>query len=456
MSGLQRLWKTWLCCLVIGLPGCEQAEPPTPENPEDVKAFRWTQWDKSAAIADFGRRRRLGLNAAGNWRIARSRAADPHLTDEQQLQIRQLEALGYMTGSRPPVAEGISINEPDEAYPGLNLYTSGHAPEAILMDMDGNRLHSWRYEFRTAFPDYPADYPTLSGMEWFCWMHLFENGDILGIYSGVGLVKLNARSEILWAKPIRAHHDLAVDPDGDIWVLTREPHMIPRLNEEAPILEDFVTRMAPDGKIKKTFSLLAAFEGTEFEKSWRTARRAGDLLHTNALYVLDGRGAERLPALAKGNLLVSMPIPNLVVVVNPETEKVVWAGKGDFLRQHDAQILETGNLLLFDNVGLGKRSRALEIDPATMENVWEYRGDSDDPLYSEFIGAVQRLPNGNTLITESENGRVIEVTPDGKVVWQFHSPHRAGDDGEFVAALCRMRRLPLEAHSAWLRSVTPG
>jgi hypothetical protein len=33
-----------------------------------------------------------------------------------------------------------------------------------------------------------------------------------------------------------------------------------------------------------------------------------------------------------------------------------------------------------------------------------------------------RLPNGNTLVSDSTKHRVIEVTPDGEVVWEFYAP----------------------------------
>ena len=36
---------------------------------------------------------------------------------------------------------------------------------------------------------------------------------------------------------------------------------------------------------------------------------------------------------------------------------------------------------------------------------------------------MQRLANGNTLITESVNGRAFEVTADGRIVWEFLAPH---------------------------------
>jgi hypothetical protein len=63
-------------------------------------------------------------------------------------------------------------------------------------------------------------------------------------------------------------------------------------------------------------------------------------------------------------------------------------------------------------------------------------------LFSKTLGSVQRLPNGNTLISESENGRAVEVTREGRVVWEFCNPHRAGDHGELVAVLFEMIRLP--------------
>jgi hypothetical protein len=37
----------------------------------------------------------------------------------------------------------------------------------------------------------------------------------------------------------------------------------------------------------------------------------------------------------------------------------------------------------------------------------------------------ERLPNGNTLITEAAGGRLLEVTPDGRIVWEFINPVRA-------------------------------
>jgi outer membrane protein assembly factor BamB len=121
----------------------------------------------------------------------------------------------------------------------------------------------------------------------------------------------------------------------------------------------------------------------------------------------------------------------------------VWARTGIWRKQHQPTFLDDGRLLLFDNLGAGRdRSRVLELDPLTGETVWQFGGTRDADFFSKTLGSCQRLPNGNTLITESENGRALEVTPEGKVVWEFYNPHRAGDHRELVAVLFEMVRLP--------------
>ena len=100
---------------------------------------------------------------------------------------------------------------------------------------------------------------------------------------------------------------------------------------------------------------------------------------------------------------------------------------GPWRAQHDPRFLENGNMLLFDNrgnLGEGGRSRILEFDPQTAGIIWSYYGKPDDKFSSDARGMSQRLPNGNTLITESNPGRIFEVTPDGTTVWEFIVPVR--------------------------------
>lgn len=328
------------------------------------------------------------------------------------------------------------------SWDGLNLYTSGHRAEAVLTDMEGRVLHRWRYPLRRLWPDLAAD-PNAAKLEYFRRAHLFPNGDLLAVYEGQGLVKLDRGSRVLWAHRGGIHHDLAVTESGDIWALDREGKIIPRINPQAGVLEDMVTVLGPQGRVRRRFSLLAAFERSAYASLLRSMPTRGDIFHTNTLEVLDGSEAARLPAFRRGNLLISVREIDALAVVDPDREKVVWALAGPFRRQHQPTLLSGGRLLLFDNQGLGRdRSRVIELDARTGRVLWQYGGRPGQDLASRTLGSCQRLANGNTLITESENGRALEVTPTGRVVWELNNPHRAGRNGELVAVLFEITRLP--------------
>ena len=101
-----------------------------------------------------------------------------------------------------------------------------------------------------------------------------------------------------------------------------------------------------------------------------------------------------------------------------------------FGHQHDFQELKNGNFMLYANGdhtdvhGPWTGSAILEIDPATKETVWEYRGQPAHTFYSPHISGCQRLTTGNTLICEGIWGRAFEVTPEGEIVWEFINPQK--------------------------------
>ncbi len=390
----------------------------------------------------------------GRWRGYRTHAHDADLSAVQREQVERLEAIGYATGSSPPPERsGVTVHDRDRAHAGLQLLTSGHAQVAQLMDMDGRVLHEWSADFWSIWPDYPTSRSQPDTQYWRR-VHLFDNGDLLAIYEGLGIVKLDEDSRVLWAVPNRAHHDLQVLPDGTIAVLTREAHVLPRIHPERPVLEDFVTLLEPDGTERSRLSLLECFENSERHR--RVLAGLGDkedldLLHTNALRVLDGSAAGVRPVLAAGRYLICSYKLDRLAVIDPDAREVVWTLRRDWHRPHDPQLLPGGHLLIFDNRGRPGRSRVLEFDlRAPQDPVWHYEGTAERPFYSHTCGNAQRLPGGNTLIVESDNGRAFEVTPEGEIVWEFVNPHRAGEDGEFIASLMDLRRLPDDAPPAWL------
>jgi hypothetical protein len=56
---------------------------------------------------------------------------------------------------------------------------------------------------------------------------------------------------------------------------------------------------------------------------------------------------------------------------------------------------------------------------------WSYVANPPTSFYSPNVSGAQRQPNGNTLICEGQPGHFFEVTPSGKVVWDYVNPVRA-------------------------------
>lgn len=392
-----------------------------------------------------------GVSKPGRFKLAREperrAGASP---PEQEARLEELRAIGYVSGSAAPSGDtNVTLYDPAHAYDGLNLQTDGHRAQAQLLDMRGRELHSWQLPFEKAFPDsdLPPDAP---GTAFWRRVALLPDGDLFAIYDGRGLVKIDRHSRLLWAYPHGAHHDLDVRPDGSIFVLTRKAEIVPRFNEKEPILHDFITVLASDGTVLEEVSILAAIEDSRYATSLISAMdQSGDIMHTNTIEVLDGSLDREGSPFAPGDVLISIREIDTIAVVDMEREQVVWALRGPWVQQHQPTALDNGNMLVFDNLGDEGWSRVVEFDPFTQEVAWSYRG-SVRGFRSKTIGSNIRLPNGNTLITESDNGRAFEVTPGKEIVWEYHTPHRAGTEDQYVATLFEVVRLRADFPTHWI------
>jgi len=365
------------------------------------------------------------------------------------------QSVGYLSGYEPaPVKKGVTVHVPDIAYEGLNLITSGHGQEAYLIDMKGKVLHRWAYRFADAFPAY-ADVQSEDPddpFERYFWhrCYLYGNGDLLAIYQNFGLIKLDKNSNLIWAVANGCHHDIDVISDSLIYVITHKVRESPDLGNHGKVSDDFLTVLDRDGTELRRVSVLEAIRNSVYTASLRRAHQAVDILHTNTVQVFDGTFAHRSPVFRKGNILTSMRNMDVVAIVDMVKEKVVWALTGLWGSQHMPTLLANGNMLVFDNQGMGNLSRVIELDPFTQEIVWAYEGTQENGFYSGALGAAYRLPNGNTLIVESIGGRAFEVTPEKRIVWEYYNPHRAGDNDELIATLLDVVRLGPEFPTEWL------
>ena len=80
----------------------------------------------------------------GRWRRV-NKAPEKRSAFEEM--VSKLTSLPYLQGyKKAPVEQGVTVYEKDVAYDGYNLYNSGHAPEAGIMDMQGNIIHKWTFD----------------------------------------------------------------------------------------------------------------------------------------------------------------------------------------------------------------------------------------------------------------------------------------------------------------------
>jgi len=112
--------------------------------------------------------------------------------------------------------------------------------------------------------------------------------------------------------------------------------------------------------------------------------------------------AARLP---DGHLLVTAYGDNCVLELDAQGGEV-WRQTG-LKKPSSAQRLPDGHTLIADSSAL----RAVEVDPHG-EVVWQYAVNVR-PI------RVTRLGNGNTLICSYQASGLIEVSPRGEIVWQM-------------------------------------
>jgi hypothetical protein len=383
---------------------------------------------------------------------------DPaHAPPVSRAEVERLQALGYVDVAAEPVQDGRSgvvVHDVARSYPGYNLFTNAHLCSTQLIDADGKVVRTW-----SLTPCFRWDNTSL-----------LPNGDLLVIgreqkspsgdaeggaawSAGRYVARLGWNGEVIWRTPLGAHHDAQLTPRDQIAVLTATRRQVAEVDDKRKLKDDALTLLTPGGEViasASLYDLLKTAPGGQFHFEPRTQGKGHlDLLHANSVFWMnDAKLAARNPLYAPANVLVTIRHQDTLAVIDWDRKKVVWAwGQGELSGPHDGVVLPSGNFLVFDN-GLGRGwSRVVELDPLARRIVWQYRAAKPESFYSQTRGANQRLPNGNTLIAQSDSGRAFEVTPDGEIVWEFLNPNLS--DGR-RGALVRLRRLETSVVDAWL------
>ncbi|QDV09639.1 hypothetical protein Poly30_51970 [Planctomycetes bacterium Poly30] len=369
------------------------------------------------------------------------------------------KGLGYAQGSEAaPTNTGILVRKPDRMAPGLNLMHSGDAAEAVLMDSTGKVEHRWAL----AYEKLPEAPPLATSFQ-IPWrrVHLRSDGSLLAMHSDAALVSIDRRSRLQWVLYDRVHHDLDVvetDAGPMIYALARRERVVPPVNPDEPVVDDLILLIDATGKKTRTVSLWDAFIASEWAPLLtRLNVRVGDVMHANSLDVLDEKEAAAFESeeVKAGDVLVCMRDLDIVGVIDVDAEKLVWMTQGPspsiWRGAHDPSITASGEMLIFDNLGgVGGHSRLLALEPGAKRANWTWSGTPAESFSSVFCGTAHELPGGNILVAESCHGRAIEIDrATGDIVWEFVSDRLAGEEDELVAALFEIERIP---RPDWLAS----
>ena len=332
---------------------------------------------------------------------------------------------------------GLRACEPKRAFAGFTLFAP-HFVESrtvYLIDLQGEVVHTWNMPYPPGLSGYLTERGTL-----------FFNGrtseqSFLSRFPFKGGVVLEAdwNGKVLWEvrHPDHHHHGILLR-NGNVLLhcMGEVPEEIARrvkggmaegnmqsgqyasrpVSEADKMYSDYLAEVTPAGH--------TVWEWRTWEYLDPVADGIAEVQAPRTLWA-QGNSVEELP---DGDILASYRPTSTVIRISRKTGKIVWKlGPPTVAGQHAPTLLENGNILIFDN-GPHRLddsvpySRAIEVDPATNAIVWKYQDKPAWNFFSPRMGCAQRLPNGNTLITESSFGRFFEVTKEGEIVWEYVNP----------------------------------
>jgi hypothetical protein len=351
----------------------------------------------------------------------------------RQARLDRLRAMPYVDVVRSDKSNGrtgLVRFDPQASYPGYNLYSTHALTTAVLIDERGNRINEW----------------SLEGSRHWAHVRLLPDGDLLVVGSTAAeeedfsggdsrfLARLAWDGTLKWRTAIAAHHDAEMTPSGKILALTFAYRQDDAIHRRVEFRDNALTLIDPDtGEPLESKSLYDMFSARpdiytfhEVRPIRRRGRRTIDLFHGNSVEWMHRENLfDKNEIYGPDNVLVCMRHQDAIAIVNWPRGEVIWTwGQKQLSGPHDASVLENGHILVFDN-GVEHEpqySRVLEMDPLSGEIVWEYKASEPTLFFTLTRGSCQRLPNGNTLIADSEGGRAFEVTPDGRTVWEYVAP----------------------------------
>jgi outer membrane protein assembly factor BamB len=111
-----------------------------------------------------------------------------------------------------------------------------------------------------------------------------------------------------------------------------------------------------------------------------------------------------------------------IIEVRRSDKSIVWEYDG-LNNPNAAELLTNGNILISDE----NNNQALEVTHTTPSTVVATFTTAGGMAFSG-VAFASRLPSGHTLITDSNNSRIVETDASGKAFWQYFTNTGAGSN----------------------------
>lgn len=329
---------------------------------------------------------------------------------------------------------GLITYKPEKAYNGFTLFTPMNFPNSVtyLIDMQGRIVHMWNLGgWIRSYAEFLDNGNLLMG--------LIDLKKGLPPYAFVGAdqVEMDWDGNVVWK-----YEDYYADTHDRIR-FSNGNTMIMHLVDVPEELEKKVKGGVPGSEKNYGFGKMHSYllheispEGkivNEIELYKRFDPELDRIPHVGTRGMWPGLNSIR--EMPNGDILSTAYNCSLVYILDRETGEVKWRWGHDLISfPQGPMALNNGNILLLDAQRFPTTwmppdgSRVIEVNPKTNQIEWEWRPDNPVDFHNTYMGSVQRLPNGNTLVCQGGKGHLFELASDGDIVWEYMIPFYCKND----------------------------
>lgn len=358
---------------------------------------------------------------------------------------------GYPMLLKPIVYKeiGVTIHKKDETYDSVVLM-QGWFEDGLqlrLINKNGDIVNKWMIDFHEIWQNpthiSPSKNIPKTRLNYHAQgMYIFEDGSIMTNVGNYGTVKMDKCGKVVWTVDRMTHHSINRDHDGSFWIPANQDYQKidddllfggvtrDKIKETAGRYENLLLNIDENGKVINEISVLRGLVDADMEYQIfdGLAIRKYDPTHINDIEIVNKALADKINDVNEYDLLVSIRQLHMLAIFDRYTGKIKWYKSGPWVRQHDPDIDQDGNISVFNNRNHGffvnKQfgSNIINYDPLTDRSKIIYpppKPSKRQLFYTDIEGSHQKLPNSNILIVETRRGRVIEVNQTGEIVWEY-------------------------------------